>query len=51
MTIKMEDVVDLPELVMDWWEHHEYDTCGDWPVYDEEPLFVAVAKTILRERI
>ena len=41
----------LVKLVLEWWEEHQYDCRyhGDgeeYNIYDEEPAFVTLAKTI-----
>lgn len=46
----MEDIVELANLVKEWWKQHEYDTTGDYGeynVYNYEPKFVTKAKEII----
>jgi len=45
----MEDKI-LAEMVLDWWNEHQYDTdrTGEYNVYDETPEFVKKAKEILK---
>ena len=44
----MSELDKLKELILAWWEVHEYDAYGDdddeYNVYDEEPEFVRLAK-------
>ena len=40
---------ELVDLVLEWWEEHQYDTTGeygDYNVFDDAPLFVKKAQEI-----
>lgn len=39
---------DLVESVMAWWEEHQYDTTGDFNVFDGDPEFVTLARFLVR---
>lgn len=49
-----EDLMNLVDSVLHWWDLHQYDTCGgegeEWNVYLETPEFVVMAQNI-RQRI
>jgi len=57
-TIGQDRVVDLCNLylelnkaIMDWWQEHQYDTCGpygEYNVYDESPKFVQLAQKVIK---
>jgi hypothetical protein len=40
----------LAEMVVNWWDIHQYDTVNNYNIYDDEPDFVVLAKKIRRER-
>ena len=46
------DALHLSERVISWWNKHKHDTCGDYGesnVFDDEPEFVTLAKSVLSE--
>lgn len=50
----MNDLKELAEKVLAWWEKHEYDTISssdgdEWNVYDYEPDFVIAAREALKK--
>lgn len=50
----MNDTIELAKAVLDWWSIHQYDVHRssdgeEYNTYDEEPLFVSIAKQILGE--
>ena len=42
----------LAEMVLEWWNEHQYDTdrTGEYNTYDETPEFVKKAKEILNKK-
>jgi hypothetical protein len=44
---------ELVKKILEWWEEHEYDTCGDYGeynVFDKEPEFVVLAKKYMKSQ-
>lgn len=49
----MNDLKELAEMVLAWWEEHQYDTASNGDdernIYDETPDFVIAARCALNE--